>query len=107
MAETTIGPRTRIEGTVTGSDVLVVEGEIRGTVTMDAPIRIEREGRLEAEVQGPEVAIGGTVQGHVVGLKKVEILPGAKMIGDVRTPRILISDGAVFRGRVDMDVGEG
>lgn len=107
MADTTIGPRTRIEGRVTGRDVLVVEGEIRGTVTMDAPIRIEREGRLEAEVQGPEVAIGGTISGHVVGLKKVEILPGAKMIGDVRTPRILISDGAVFRGRVDMDLGEG
>jgi cytoskeletal protein CcmA (bactofilin family) len=107
MAETTIGPRTSIEGTVSGKDILVVQGQIRGTVTMDAPIRIEREGRLEAVVQGPEVAIGGTVQGHVVGLKKVEILPGAKMIGDVRTPRILISDGAVFRGRVDMDVGEG
>ena len=107
MAETTIGPRTRIDGLVTGSDVLVVEGEIKGTVTMDAPIRIQREGRLEAEVQGPEVAIAGTVQGHVIGTRKVEILSGAKMIGDVRTPRILISDGAVFRGRVDMDLGEG
>jgi cytoskeletal protein CcmA (bactofilin family) len=104
--ETLIGPRTRVEGTISGGDVLVVEGEVKGTVAMDAPVRVEASGRVEAEVQAPEVAIGGTVQGHVTGLGKVEILPGARMIGDVRTPRILISDGAVFRGRVDMDLGE-
>lgn len=107
MIDTIIGARTRIQGTVSGDDRVVVHGEVHGNVEVDAPVVVERSGRVQAEVQAPEVAILGTVQGHVTGLSKVEILPDARMIGDVRTARILISDGAVFRGRVDMDVGEG
>ena len=91
MADTVIGARTRIEGTVTGADRLVVHGEVSGTVAVDGAVVVEADG----------------VDGYLVGRKKVEILPDGRLVGDVRTARILISDGAVFRGRVDMDIGEG
>jgi len=85
MGETTIGAKTRIDGTITGEDRVVIHGEVHGTLDLDAPVVVERSGRVQAEVQAPEVAVLGTVQGHVTGLKKVEILPDARMIGDVRT----------------------
>jgi len=74
MSETTVGSKTRINGTISGTDRLVVRGVVNGEVT---------------------------------GRDKVEIAPDGRMIGDVRTARILISDGAVFKGRVEMDVREG
>jgi cytoskeletal protein CcmA (bactofilin family) len=107
MAETTIGPRTRIDGTLSGSDRVVVHGEVTGTVELDGALVVEAQGRVRAQVQAADVAIIGSVEGRVVGFDRVEILPDARMIGDVRTARILISDGAVFRGRVDMEIGEG
>ncbi|MBM4398634.1 MAG: polymer-forming cytoskeletal protein [Deltaproteobacteria bacterium] len=107
MADTIIGTKTRVEGTVEGSDRLVVCGEVRGTVAMDGAVLVERSGKVEAEVAAAEVAIAGTITGRVTGTTRVEILPAARMIGDVRTARILISDGAVFKGRVDMDLGDG
>ena len=107
MADTVIGARTRIEGTVRGSDRLVVHGEAVGTVAMDGAVVVEADGRVHAEVQADEVSVLGSVDGYLVGRKKVEILPDGRLVGDVRTARILISDGAVFRGRVDMDIGEG
>ena len=107
MGDTTIGARTRIEGTVSGDDRLVVHGEVHGSIAVGGPLVVEVDGRVHAEVQAREVSVAGSISGRVVGIEKVEILPGARMLGDVCTARILISDGAVFKGRVDMDVGEG
>jgi cytoskeletal protein CcmA (bactofilin family) len=106
MTETTIGNRTRVQGTIRGEDRLVVQGHVAGTIELSAPLVVGRGGLVEAEVRATEVAILGSVTGHVVGIQKVEILPEARMVGDVGTARILISDGAVFKGRVDMDIGE-
>lgn len=106
MADTVIGAKTRVEGTVSGRDRLVVLGEVRGTVAMDGEVAVERGGKVQAEVRAADVLIAGTIAGQVIGTQKVEILPDARMIGDVRTARILISDGAVFKGRVDMDLGD-
>ncbi len=107
MADTVIGAKTRIEGTVSGSDRLVVHGEVAGDINMDGTVVVEADGRVRAEVQADEVSVLGSVDGFLVGRQKVEILPDGRLVGDVRTARILISDGAVFRGRVDMDIGEG
>jgi cytoskeletal protein CcmA (bactofilin family) len=106
MRETRIGTGTRIEGTLSGTDRLVVLGEVQGRIEGGAVV-VEHGARVQAEVEAAQVTVAGVVQGRVTGREKVEILPDARMIGDVRTARILISDGAVFKGRVDMDVGEG
>lgn len=106
MSDTVIGPRTLIRGRILGEDPVVVEGRVEGTIRPDAPVRIEAEGRASREVQGTEVRVLGIVEGTVTGTRRVEILAGAQMLGDVKTPRILISEGAVFRGRVEMDFQE-
>lgn len=107
MAETVIGPRTKVQGALEGADRLVVRGLVKGTVSVDGPVLVAPGGTLEAEVAAVEVAIAGAVVGRVTARGRVEILPAARMVGDVRTPRILISDGAVFRGKVDMDFADG
>jgi len=107
MSETTVGSRTRINGTVTGTDKLVVHGLVEGEVSMDGEVVVEADGRVEATLAGETVFVRGVVNGEVTGRDKVEIAPDGRMIGDVRTARILISDGAVFKGRVEMDTREG
>lgn len=107
MADTVIGTKTRIEGTVSGTDRLVIRGEVAGNIEVDGAVVVESDGRVRADVQAEEVTVLGCVDGFLVGRRKVEILPDGRLVGDVKTARILISDGAVFRGRVDMDIGEG
>lgn len=107
MSETTVGSKTRINGIVSGSDRLVVHGLVEGEVAMDGEVAVEADGRVEAKLSGRTVLVRGVVNGEVTGRDKVEIAPDGRMIGDVRTARILISDGAVFKGRVEMDVREG
>jgi cytoskeletal protein CcmA (bactofilin family) len=107
MSDTIIGTKTRINGVVTGKDRLVVAGVVEGQIGMDADVIVEQTGRVEATVEGQGVYVSGTVNGKIAGAAKVEIATDGRMIGDVRTGRILISDGAVFKGRVEMDVTEG
>lgn len=107
MSETTVGSKTRINGKVSGTDRLVVHGLVEGEVAMDGDVVVEPDGRVEATLAGDTILIRGVVNGEVTGRGKVEIAPDGRMIGDVRTARILISDGAVFKGRVEMDIREG
>ncbi|HNZ03631.1 MAG TPA: polymer-forming cytoskeletal protein [Myxococcota bacterium] len=107
MSETTVGTKTRINGRISGTDRLCVHGLVEGEVAMEGDLVVEADGRVEATVSARAVNIRGTVNGEVTGRDKVEIAPDGRMIGDVRTGRILISDGAVFKGRVEMDVREG
>lgn len=107
MADTIIGNKTRINGVVSGRDRLVVDGLVEGQINMQADVVVEKPGRVDAEVTGHGVYVLGTVNGGISGAQKVEIATDGRMIGDVRTGRILISDGAVFKGRVEMDIREG
>lgn len=104
MADTVIGPKITIDGEISGSDTLVVQGVVKGSVKLDATVHVEPGGNVDADVQAPNVVVAGTVHGQVTAGEKVEVKPEGKVLGNVKSPRILIADGAVFKGSIDMDV---
>jgi cytoskeletal protein CcmA (bactofilin family) len=103
MAGTVIGGSIVVEGEISGDDDLVVHGTVRGRIACGGNVAIDPSGAVEAEVHASHVAIAGRIEGDVVAAEKVEIWPGGRAVGDLKAPRILISDGAVFRGNVDTD----
>jgi len=107
MADASIfGPGTVVKGEINGEDRVFVRGKVVGTIDIDSAAVVEPSAFVKAKVSAKEVEISGTVEGHITGFSKVEILPG-RVVGNVKTARILISDGAVLKGLVDMDLGEG
>lgn len=103
MAESVIGPSIQIEGDITGSDALVVHGTVRGgRISVKEGVVIATSGRIEGDVESGAVEIAGVVQGNVAATDKVEIKSGGKLVGDVKAPRILIADGASFKGNINM-----
>ncbi len=104
MAGTVIGPGITIDGEVTGSEPLVIQGTLKGTVKIENTLHVEPEGQVEAEIEAETVVVAGTVSGEVTANQRIEIKEGGSVLGNVRSPRILIADGAIFRGSIDMDV---
>lgn len=103
MAETVIGPSIQIEGDITGSDSLTVLGSVRGgRVQIKEAVVVANSGRIEAEVESSAIEIAGIIQGNVAATDKVELKAGGKLLGDVKAPRILIADGASFKGNINM-----
>ena len=105
MANTVIGSTIVIDGEISGSDTLVVQGAVKGRIALTESVFVESSARLDADLEVDAVEIGGTVTGNINAKGRVEIKAEGKMVGDIKAPRILIADGALFKGNIDMDVG--
>ena len=99
---THIAAGTLIRGEVTGSTELLVEGQISGEVRVEAAVIVGAEGSVEGPVTAPVVRIGGRVTGNVQASDRVEVSPSGSLEGDVSAPRIVIAEGAFFKGSVEM-----
>jgi len=98
-----IGPSISITGEVSGDEDLLIEGRIEGTVALDQhAVTVGREGRVKAGISGRTVVVEGSVEGDVRALEQVILRSSARVAGDVTAPRVVLEDGATFRGRVDM-----
>jgi cytoskeletal protein CcmA (bactofilin family) len=104
MANTIIGSTIVIDGEVSSSEDLLVHGKIKGRVTVQQDLYVGQSGTVEAEVETGNLEISGRVNGNIVARQKVEIATGGQAVGDVKAQRILIADGAIFKGNVDMGV---
>lgn len=99
---THVAAGTRIRGEVTGPTELLVEGEIEGEIRLDAAVTIGAEGAVQGPVSAPIVRIGGKVTGNVTAADRVEVAASGSVEGDISAPRIIIAEGAFFKGRVEM-----
>ncbi len=99
-----IGKSIVIRGNLTGAEDLAVEGRIEGTLTLSNHLTVEASGIVEADLDVEDLTINGAVQGEIHASRSVTINAGAKVIGNIRAPRVIIADGARFKGQVDMDV---
>jgi cytoskeletal protein CcmA (bactofilin family) len=106
MAETSgiIGRGTVVRGNLSGSGDVIVEGQVEGTVQLDDRLTIERGGRVLADVQLSDLVVHGQMSGDIAASDRVTISASAAVVGDIRAPRVVIEDGARFKGSIEMDV---
>lgn len=98
-----IGQSLFIKGEVTGSEDLTVEGRVEGKIDLvDHNLTIGPNGRVKAHIHAKNITIVGEVVGDVAADEKVDLTDTANLVGDIRAPRIAVSDGAKFKGSVDM-----
>lgn len=98
-----IGKSVVICGEVKGSEDLIVDGRVEGTVSLsDARLTIGPNANVTADISAKEVLIMGHVQGNVAASGRVELRAGCIVEGDIRALRLAVEDNAVFRGKVDL-----
>ncbi len=101
-SDTIIGSNIAIDGEITGTEAITVLGFVRGRIQVKEAVTIPPGGRVEADVESQSVEVAGSVQGNVTATDKVEIKSGGRLVGDIKAPRILIADGAAFKGNINM-----
>jgi cytoskeletal protein CcmA (bactofilin family) len=102
-AVSTISAGMKIRGDISGSCHLVIEGETHGKIHLtNGRVTVGANGRVNADIEAPEIAIEGNVQGNLNARDNVRLGPASDVQGSVLTPRIRIEDGAGFRGKVEM-----
>lgn len=99
---TIIGKGSSIEGTLKVEQSLRVDGRIKGHVSTTDSLVIGKDGEIEGEIITKNAIIGGQVRAKVNATGKVILETNAVFIGEMKTSRIVIDDGAVFEGRCSM-----
>src|SRR5262245_48360147 len=104
MANTFIGSTIVIDGEINGEEDLVIQGTVKGKIALKESLYIEPSGVVEADIETQNVDVSGQITGNITASDKVELKAQCRVVGDIKAPRILIADGASFKGNVDMDV---
>lgn len=99
---TFIGANITIDGTITGTEPMTIEGTVRGKVNLSADLRVGTKARIEATVHARNVVVEGKLTGDVSADDRVELVASASVDGNIKAPKIVVAEGAKFRGNVDM-----
>src|SRR5579875_2787655 len=98
-----IGKGMVIKGEVKSRESLHIDGEIEGNLEMPGHrLTVSREGKLGANVTAREIELMGTAHGDLQASSKITIRKGARLVGDLRAPGILIEEGAYVKGNIEI-----
>jgi cytoskeletal protein CcmA (bactofilin family) len=99
---TIVGESILISGNLQGDEDLTVLGRVHGNITLTKTLTVEESGRVKADVDVRNAVISGIVVGNITASDSVELTEQGRVVGDIKAPRVIIVDGARFRGNVDM-----
>src|SRR5258707_5851071 len=98
-----IGKSVLIKGELSGSEDLYLDGEVEGSIDLrEHSLVIGPNGRIRASITARELVLHGKVEGDVQATERVELKKSSTLMGDVSTQRIVIEDGAFFKGAIDI-----
>ncbi|HLY92421.1 MAG TPA: polymer-forming cytoskeletal protein [Candidatus Angelobacter sp.] len=98
-----IGKSVQIKGELTGSEDLYLDGEIEGTIDLrDHSLIIGPNGKIKASISARDLVVHGKIEGNITATGRVELRKSSTLIGDITTQRIVIEDGAFFKGAIDI-----
>jgi cytoskeletal protein CcmA (bactofilin family) len=98
-----IGKSVLVKGELSGSEDLYLDGEVEGSIELrDHSLVVGPHGRVRAHINARDVVVHGKVDGNIKGTERVELKKSAVLVGDIFTQRIIIEDGAFFKGAIDI-----
>lgn len=99
---TVIGKDTKFTGSIQAKGLIRIDGEMEGDVVTQGDIVIGESGRVSLELKARNVAVAGRFEGSLEAEGKLEIRSTGIVIGSVKTNGLLVDDGAVFSGNIEM-----
>lgn len=106
MKNSVIGKTLFIKGNIFSDEELFIEGKIEGKLNIKHRVVVGKSGVVNADIEAHEVIVKGTVNGNVKGSHKVEIVPDGVLNGNILSKGVVLREGAIFKGSIDMTLKE-
>jgi cytoskeletal protein CcmA (bactofilin family) len=98
-----VGRGMIIRGQIRSGEHIHVDGEVEGALQLPGfDLMVSKDARVRAHVTAREVEVAGVIDGNVDATKKITVRRGGRLLGDLRTPGIVIEDGAYFKGKIEI-----
>jgi cytoskeletal protein CcmA (bactofilin family) len=99
-----LGASLHVKGEISGNEDLHVDGSVEGLIQLeDRKLTVGASAKLTADVVAREVVVYGSVKGNLRARDRIEIKKDGSVVGDLTTARIMIEDGAYFKGSIEID----
>src|ERR1700688_4842373 len=99
-----LGGSLHVKGEITGNEDLHIDGSVEGLVQLeDRKLTVGATAKVTADVIAREVVVYGSVKGNLRARDRIEIKKDGSVVGDLTTARIMIEDGAYFKGSIEID----
>ena len=101
--ECRIGDSTEITGNITGTEDILINGEIVGDVDVKATVYVGESGRIKGTVRAFDVVVEGKIEGNLIIQNKIELTESAHITADMECGKLAVTDGAFYEGKVHME----
>ena len=99
-----VGPSLRIKGEISGAENLTVDGSIDGLIKMEGgKLTVGADAKISADILAAEIVVYGEVKGNLCARDRIEVKKDGSVLGELTTSRIMIEDGAYFKGSIEID----
>src|ERR1700722_11909517 len=99
-----LGGSLHVKGEITGNEDLHIDGSVEGLVQLeDRKLTVGDSAKVTADIIAREVVVYGNVKGNLRARDRIEIKKDGSVVGDLTTARIMIEDGAYFKGSIEID----
>jgi cytoskeletal protein CcmA (bactofilin family) len=96
----------RVSGQLSFQGPARIDGTVDGEIQCQDTLTIGEGAEIRAKISGKVVIIRGKVEGNVTAKEKLELAAPARLIGNVDTPRLQVTEGVVFDGNCSMGVAK-
>ncbi len=101
---TTIGPSIKLNGELSGDEDLLIQGEVEGNIHLkEHNLTVGEQGRIKANAFARTITVRGELTGDLTGAEKVTITASGRVRGNIIAPKVILEEGASFKGSIDMD----
>ena len=97
-----LGHNCTMQGTLNFDGSMRIDGRMEGQIITTGSLIVGEGGQVKAEIQAGVVICGGTIEGTVVAKERVQLLAPSVLTGTVRSPLLIIEEGAQFNGTCEM-----
>lgn len=99
-----LGASLHIKGEISGNEDLLIDGSVEGLIQLEErKLTVGSTAKVTADVVAREVVVYGNVKGNLRARDRIEIKKDGSVVGDLTTARIMIEDGAYFKGSIEID----
>jgi cytoskeletal protein CcmA (bactofilin family) len=102
-APSQVGSAVRIEGDIYGQEDLLIDGEVKGNIVLPQnKLTIGANANVKASIKAKNVILIGKVEGNIEASERIELRSVCSMLGNARSPRIMVENGAYIKGAVEV-----
>jgi len=95
----------KVKGQITGQAEIVIDGEVEGSLNVQSTVVVGSDGVVNGDISAKSVTVEGKVLGNVRASDTFSLQSSGRIEGDVTAPRVVIAEGAFFKGNVEMTGG--